>query len=395
MKKTLAVFFGGCSCEHDVSIITGHQVMENADRSQYDVFPIYIDRSGRWYTGESLRDIKAFEAFSPDTAQQIYMNPFPDDGAVYKVNEKRRLFSGKRKPIAHIHVALPAMHGMNGEDGTLQGFLELADIPYTSAGVMGSSLGMDKIAMHMIFRGAGLPVLPFIACERIRFTQEPDAVLKEAEEKLLYPIFVKPCNLGSSIGISRATDRESLRNALEVAFSYDRRVMMEKGLECIEVNCSAMGFGGSPEVSLVEQPVSHKELLSFGEKYLGKLSKASGMANLSRILPAQIGNEMTDEVRRLTGEIFTLLDCRGVVRIDYMIEKSTNQLYVNEINTIPGSLAYYLWEPLGISFTRLIDRIVDQAVAAQREKHANNYVYESPILAQFTSGLKNMKRGKT
>lgn len=394
MKKTLAVFFGGRSCEHDVSVITGHQAMENADKDQYDVFPVYIDRDGRWYTGDTLWDVKAFEAFSPASARQIYMEPFPDGGAVYEVKQKKGLFSGERKPIAHIDVALPAMHGMNGEDGTLQGFLELADVPFTSVGVMGSGLGMDKIAMRMVFRGADLPVLPFMACERVRFLREPEAVLTETEEKLPYPIFVKPCNLGSSIGISRATDRASLRTALEVAFSYDRRVIMEKGLDCIEVNCSAMGFGGTPEVSLVEQPLSSQELLSFGEKYLGKLSKASGMANLSRILPAPIGDDMTDRVRKLTSEIFTLLDCRGVVRIDYMIEKDTNQLYVNEINTIPGSFAYYLWEPLGISFSQLIDRIVEQAEAAWREKHANNYVYESPILTQFAGSAKGGKGGK-
>jgi D-alanine-D-alanine ligase len=394
MKKNVAVIFGGRSCEHDVSIVTAHQVLENADKNKYNLVPVYIDGKGQWYTGEKLMDIAFFRNFDEQQVTQVYLEPNGGSGALYPVQLRTGLLGARRRePLVKIDVAIPAMHGMNGEDGTLQGLLELADIPYTSVGVMGSAVGMDKIAMRLLFKGAGFPVLDCYYAERGQYRADPEAILNAIEKALPeYPLFVKPANLGSSIGISRATDRAGLKNAMEVAYHYDRRVLVERGIDCVEINCSAMGTGDEVAVSLCEQPITSKDMLDFGEKYLhGGKSGSKGMKSLSRIVPAPIDEEMTARIQALTGEIFRVLDCKGVVRIDYMIEKATGELFVNEINTIPGSFAFYLWEPMGVSFTALIDRLIEQAQTAQQEKDANHYAFDSSILQQVSGGAKIKK----
>ena len=398
MKKNVAVIFGGRTCEHDVSIITAHQVLENADQNKYNLIPVYIDHEGHWFTGEKLMKLDFFQHFNPEEVTAVYLEPNGGSGALYPVHLKSGLLGVReRKPLVNIDVVLPSMHGMNGEDGTLQGLLELADLPYTSAGVMGSAVGMDKIAMRLLFKGAGFPVLDCYYAERGQYRTNPEAVLSAIEKALPeYPLFVKPANLGSSIGITRATDRDSLARAMEIAYHYDRRALVEKGIDCVEINCSAMGMGDDVEVSLCEQPVTWEEFLNFDEKYLkGAKGGSKGMESLSRIVPAPIDEEMTQRIRALTGDIYQVLDCKGVVRIDFMIEKGTQQLYINEINTIPGSFAYYLWEPMGVSFTQLIDRIIDQAIRAHKEKNANSYAFESPILQQVAGGAKGAKGAKS
>ncbi len=397
-KLTVAVFFGSRTVEHDVSIVTALQWMDNANRDKYDLVPVYIDREGRWFTGERLRDIAFYRAFDPAAVTQVTLDPTFGSRALYPV--KTSLFGG-RKPVAVIDVAVPSVHGMNGEDGTLQGLLELCDIPYTSPGVLGSALGMDKIAMKMAFRGAGLPLLPFAWLERRAWEQQREEELTRIEGELGYPVYVKPANLGSSIGINRADDRAGLADALDVAFHYDRRAVVEQGLtDLVEVNCSALGFEGDVRASLCEQPVSWKEFLTFDQKYLrgGKTggakggtkgtagAKGGGMESMQRLIPAPIGDEMTAEVQRLTIEAFRLLDCRGVVRVDYLVNRADNSLYVNEINTVPGSFAFYLWEPTGLPYAQLIDALIDQALAAHREKGRNSFAFESGLLQKFQGG---------
>jgi D-alanine-D-alanine ligase len=390
-KLNLAVIFGGRTVEHDVSIVTALQLMDNADREKYNLIPLYIHRDGKWYAGEKLRDIAFYRAFDADKVTQVYLEPTDGSRAVWPVRQPTGLFAGGRKPVAEIDVAVPSGHGMNGEDGTLPGLLEMMNIPYTSPGVLGSALGMDKIAMKTTFTGAGLPVLPYASLERSRFTGERDAALDEIERALGYPVYVKPSNLGSSIGISRADDRAALSNALEVAFSYDRRAVVERGLtDCQEINCSALGFEGDVKASLCEQPVSWKEFLTFEEKYLrgGKGGKGGGMENMQRLIPAPISEELTRRIQEMTIAAFRLLDCRGVVRVDYMIDKSNGALYINEINTVPGSFAFYLWEPAGIPYPKLIDIVVQKALEAHREKNKNSYAFDSDLLGMFKKGGK-------
>lgn len=400
----LAVFFGGRSCEHDVSIVTGLQAMEYADPQAYRLIPIYIARDGAWYTGAPLRELSFFQHFDPSAKGVFRVSLCPEGGAegVFVITAKAGgLFSGPKQQPLSVDAALLCMHGMNGEDGALQGMLQMLGVPYTSAGVLGSAVGMDKILMKAVFQAHGFPVLPGVAVGHKRWNDAPEQVADELEGKLTYPMFVKPANLGSSIGISRATDRASLRQAMEVAYHYDSRVLVEQGVESpMEINCSVLGIGGDCEASLCEQPVSWQEFLTFEEKYLGggkggpaKGAGTKGMQSQARRIPAPINEVQTKHVQKLSCEIFEALDCKGVVRIDFMIDTANNTLYVNEINTIPGSLAFYLWEPKGMPYAKLIDRLVEIALAAKMERDAHIYAFDSNLLstAKLGGGAKGAK----
>ena len=390
-KINLGVIFGGRTVEHDVSIVTAVQFMDNAKADRYNLIPLYISRDGNWYYGKKLRDISFYEKFDASAVTQVYLEPTDGSRGVYPVKQDG-LFNTGRKPLAVIDIVVPAIHGMNGEDGTLQGLLELMNIPYTSPAVLGSSLGMDKIAMKTAFKGAGFPIVPYIAIERSYFRKNAEKAVDEAEEALGYPVYVKPSNLGSSIGINRADDRAALNQALEVAFHYDRRAVVERAVrDCQEINCSAMGFEDDVKVSLCEQPVSWKEFLTFDEKYL-RGGKGSGMDSMQRLIPAPISSELTGRIQELTVKTFQLLDCKGVVRVDFMIDKSTGEFYINEINTVPGSFAFYLWEPMGISYSALIDTLVEKAMLAHQEKNKNSFAFDSNLLGKFKkSGAKGAK----
>lgn len=397
MKKQVGVIFGSRSCEREVSIISAVQLMRHADQEKYDIIPVYIDESGNWYTGDALKDIGSFKPFNPD--KKGITKVFPDlssgSGALLTHTRGTGLFSKDRIEIAaRIDVYIIVMHGLHGEDGTIQGLLELANVPYTSTGVAGSALGMDKIMMKQFFRGADLPVLPGIGVTRTRYLSEPKSVFEEVEKELGYPVFVKPANLGSSIGVSRADDRESLEESLELAFEYDRRVLIEAGLDKpIELNCSVLGYDEEIEASPIEMPINQDEFLDFKDKYLAS-GGSKGMASLHRVLPAPIEDELRDEIQEMSRKIFRMLDCKGVVRIDYMFDKNAGKLYITEINTIPGSLAFYLWENAGVAYTRLIDRMVGYAEKAHGDKNRANYAYTSDILKGFSFGTKGAKGSK-
>ncbi len=397
MKKQVGVIFGSRSCEREVSIISAVQLMRHADQEKYDIIPVYIDESGNWYTGDALKDIGSFKPFNPD--KKGITKVFPDlssgSGALLTHARGTGLFSKDRIEIAaRIDVYIIVMHGLHGEDGTIQGLLELANVPYTSTGVAGSALGMDKIMMKQFFRGADLPVLPGIGVTRTRYLSEPKSVFEEVEKELGYPVFVKPANLGSSIGVSRADDQESLEESLELAFEYDRRVLIEAGLDKpIELNCSVLGYDEEIEASPIEMPINQDEFLDFKDKYLAS-GGSKGMASLHRVLPAPIENELRDEIQEMSRKIFRMLDCKGVVRIDYMFDKNAGKLYITEINTIPGSLAFYLWENAGVAYTRLIDRMVGYAEKAHGDKNRANYAYTSDILKGVSFGTKGAKGSK-
>ena len=396
-KKQLGVIFGSRSCEREVSIISAIQLMRHADPEKYDVIPVYIDEHGGWDTGEKLKDIRTFQPFQP--GQSGIVKVFPDlsqgSGALLAVQKGKGLLAREElKAVARIDVFVIVMHGMNGEDGTLQGVFELANIPYTSAGVGASALGMDKILMKQFFRGGGLPVLPSVWFSRSAFEKDPDAVLESTEKELGFPVYTKPANLGSSIGVSRAENREELRSALELAFEYDRRVLVEKGLtRPIELNCSVMGYDGDVTASPLEMPVSGDEFLTYREKYLAS-GGSKGMASLHRVLPAPVEDELRDQIQEMSKKIFTMMDCKGVVRIDYMFDRDSGNFFITEINTIPGSLAFYLWENAGIPYRRLIDQMVSLAEKAHQDKNQASYAYTSNILEGAVLGAKGAKGSK-
>lgn len=397
MKKQIGVIFGSRSCEREVAIISAVQLMRHADREKYDIIPVYIDENGNWYTGEKLANISAYKPFRPDTAGIVRV--FPDlssgSGALLTVRKGGGLFQREKVEIvSRIDAYIVVMHGLNGEDGTLQGLLELANVPYTSTGVAGSALGMDKIMMKQFFRGAGLPVLPGLWFTRSAYECDGELIIDKVKTEIGFPVFVKPANLGSSIGVSRADDQETLRQSLELAFEYDRRVLVEKGLDKpIELNCSVAGYDCQIEASPIEMPINNDEFLDFQDKYLSS-GGSKGMASLHRVLPAPIEDELKNEIQEMSKEIFRMLDCKGVVRIDYMFDKKEEKIYITEINTIPGSLAFYLWENAGVPYRELIDKMIGFAERAFEDKNRANYAYTSDILNGVSLGAKGTKGSK-
>lgn len=397
MKKKIGVVFGSRSCEREVSIISAVQLMRHADPEKYEVIPVYIDENGTWYTGDKLKDINAYKPFRPD--QEGIVRVYPDltsgSGALMKLTKGTGLFSRDRTEIAaRVDVYIIVMHGLNGEDGTLQGLLELANIPYSSSGVAGSALGMDKIMMKQFFRGAGLPLLPDLWFTRSTYQKNPSEVIQRIQAELGFPVFVKPANLGSSIGVSRADSAESLADSLELAFEYDRRVLVEKGLDKpIELNCSVLGYDNEVKASPIEMPINNDEFLDFRDKYLAS-GGSKGMASLHRVLPAPIEDELKEQIQDMSVRIFRMLDCKGVVRIDYMFDRQEGNIYITEINTIPGSLAFYLWENDGMPYSRLIDSLVQYAEKAHADKNQANYAYTSDILKGVSFGTKGVKGTK-
>ena len=400
-KMNIAVFFGSRSCEHDVSIVSALQCIEATKAAGFNVTPVYISRDGLWYTGEPLENIETFREFNPMTKgiTRVTLDVTANAGDLWAWPPQRAgLFAKVPAPLCHIDCVIPVFHGWHGEDGTIQGLLEMANIPYASSGVLGSAIGMDKIAMKQILRGAGFPVLDFVWFTREQLKKERQAVIERVEKEIKYPAFIKPAALGSSIGVSRAKNREELERALDVAASYDRRILVEVGVvHPVEINCAAVGYGEDVRASVCEMPVpsSNDTFLDFWQKYLRNASTkgedSRGMKSLSRVVPAPIGDELTGRIQTMTCDIFKLLDCCGTVRVDFILDQN-DMLFVNEPNTIPGSLAFYLWKASGLDFPKLIEKMVEDALRAHADKNSSVFAYESSILKQVAAGTKGSKR---
>lgn len=399
-KIRLGVLFGSRSTEHEVSIISALQLMSMANPFRYEVIPIYITKKGEWYTGGALWKLETYLRFDPRKSKltRVYPDITAKSHALMAFKRGRPFAGETRYVAARLDCVIPVFHGMNGEDGSVQGLMELMDVPYASTGIAGSAVGMDKIMMKRIFAGFGFPVLPDTSLTRTAFEQDAEAACQVVEKALPYPVYVKPANLGSSIGVTRAENRAQLVAALETAFTLDRRVLIEQGLtNPREVNCSVLGFDEEVTPSVVEEPVRHGDLLDYKTKYLTG-TDAEGMAALSRLIPAPISPEDTQKVQQTAVLIFKALDCKGVVRVDFMMDEATGGLYITEINTIPGSLAFYLWDKTGegLPYRRLIDYLVDLAFKAHRQKDELTLSFQSDdilvkALANEHSGAKGSK----
>jgi D-alanine-D-alanine ligase len=375
-----------------VSVITGLQVMSALDADRYDVVPLYITKKGEWLTGDALRRLETYQAL--DAARRSLTRatilPIPSDGALH-VADRGGMLSFGGAPRLAIDIAFPCMHGTFGEDGTLQGLLELASIPYVGSGVLASALGMDKIAMKAAFRSAGLPILECAVVRSDEWRSAPDSVVERLASDVGYPAFVKPANLGSSVGISRATDVESLRLALDVATSYDRRVLVERALEgAVDVNCSVLGHEDDLRASACEQPVTWETFLSYEDKYI-RGGKSQGMKGSSRRIPAPISPAATSQIQDLARAAFRAIDASGVARIDFLVT-ADEKIYVNEINTLPGSLAFYLWEATDLPFPRLLDRLTEFALVRHAAQKRVTYSIDSALLRKTLEGSGKARR---
>ena len=391
-KLQLGVIYGSRTCEHEVSVISALQLMRAVDPERYDVIPIYISMRGEWFSGDALLDMKTYSSFDENAKgiMRVQLDVTAGSGVLTTTEPAKGLFKQeKQRTVARLDCVIPVMHGMHGEDGTLQGMLELCNLPYASSGVAASAVGMDKVFMKQFFQGGGFPVLPSCWYLRSAFENAPDQVLDGVEEQLGYPVFVKPAMLGSSIGVSKAKNHEELAAALDLAFEFDRKVLVEKGLEhLLELNCAVLGVSGDAIPSEIEMPVTGGDLLSFVDKYIQGGGGLKGMASLKRVLPAPIEPELRARIQKLSVDIFNSMDCKGVVRIDYMFDLDANALYITEINIIPGSLAFYLWEACGVPYRELVDRLVSCAMKAHEEKNNSNYAFSSDILSNLALGGK-------
>ncbi len=383
----VGMIFGGRSVEHEVSVLTAHQAIAALPRDAYTPVPIYISKAGQWFTGDALLDLKNFRDL--DTLQTLaepvmFSADATQPGLLSRrVAERKGLFGGRAAPetaIEPLDVAFPLLHGSHGEDGTVQGLLELADLPYTGCGVEASAIGMDKLMTKVALRSQGIPVLPDYALRRARWQREPDAVIEEIEALFPYPVFVKPVSLGSSIAVSNAEDRVALGYAIDQAASYDSRIMVEPAQQnIIEINCSVLGAGEEARASVCEHPVS-AGTLSYEEKYL-KGGKGEGMKGARRIIPADISEELTQGIQQRAIQAFRAIGAAGVARVDFLVRPEEDTFYVNEINTLPGSLSFYLWEPAGLPFPELLTTLIGYAQARHREKRRSTYSFQSSLLS--------------
>ncbi len=381
----VGMIFGGRSVEHEVSALTAHQAMAALPRDRYTPVPIYISKEGRWFTGAALMDLKNYtdlEKLQTLAEPVLFSVDATQPGLLpRKAPERKGIFGGKgaEPEVEPLDVAFPLLHGSHGEDGTIQGLLELADLPYVGCGVEASAIGMDKLMGKTALRAAGLPVLPDYHFTRARWQREPDVILTEIEAAFPYPVFVKPVSLGSSIGVSSAEDRTALQFAIDVATTYDTQVMVEPAQQNIhEINCSVLGDANEARASVCERPIS-AGTLSYDEKYL-KGGKGEGMKGARRVIPADIPDDLTRAIQDAAIKTFRAIGAAGVSRVDFLVHPDTGVYYVNEINTLPGSLAFYLWEPSGLSFPDLLATLIGYAQARHREKRRSVYSFDSSLL---------------
>ncbi len=396
MKTNIAVFYGCRSVEHEVSIISAVQAMRAINREKYDVTPIYVTKDGEMYTGDSLFTIEEYRNLPALLKKCRKVFFVRENGNVLMKFENNSIFS-KAKPVS-IDVAFPVVHGTNCEDGTIQGLFEYLNLPYVGCDILSSSVGMDKAVFKDVLKNAGLPVLDCVCFRAREYMSNKAAVCDEIKNKIGFPLIIKPVNLGSSVGITKVKDEASLDEAIMLALSFADKVLVEHAVTAIrEINCSVLGDPDSCEASVCEEPFMNDDILSYEDKYMGNSKnggQSKGMASLGRKIPADISEEKAEEIRSLACKIFKAIGANGVVRIDFIIDTETDTVYANEINTIPGSLAFYLWEATGIKYPELCDRLIDLAFKRQRNRDNITYTINTNILSGVSFGAKGAKGAK-
>ncbi|MBI1802732.1 MAG: D-alanine--D-alanine ligase [Chloroflexi bacterium] len=358
-RVRVGFLFGGKSGEHEVSLASARSAMAALDQTKYEVVPIGIDKQGRWLAGEgALKQLHAARAQSPGEDGNLAA-----DGDATAVAVARSQIAGRGLPLSDVDVVFPILHGPLGEDGTVQGLLELADIPYVGAGVAASAVGMDKELLKRVFSAHQLPIVKYIAVKRRLWEQDPQRSADSVEAALPYPVFVKPANMGSSVGISKARDRAELHEAIKLAADYDRKIIVEQAINAREVECSVLG-NDEPIASVVGEIRPHREFYDYVAKY------TDGEADL--IIPADLPAAQSDEIRQLALRAYRAVDCAGMARVDFFLERGTGRVIVNELNTIPGftrfSMYTKLWEASGLTYAEVIDRLIVLALERYADK---------------------------
>lgn len=390
MKLNIGVFFGGVSCEHEISCLTANQVINALDQDKYNVIPVYVSKTSDLYSGEALLNLSNYSDLDKLCASIDKVSLYKDGNKVFI-----KPISGLFKKAINLDVAFLAMHGTNGEDGAIQGMMEMLRLPYTSSDILGSSVGQDKAIMKQIFKSEDIPMVDYFYFYCHDFEKDK-AELKKKAKKIGYPLICKPANLGSSVGIEIIHNEKEFESKIKEAMKYDFKLVVESMITNLkEVNISVMGSILDAKYSAIEEVVKNDELLSYRDKYLGgakssktkmptKATKGSkGMASTSRIVPARITAKQQKQIEELSLKVFKVLNASGCVRIDFMINDDNGKVYVNEINSIPGSLAFYLWKEVGIDFSKECDNLIDEALKRYRRKEKKTYSFDTNILKNY------------
>jgi len=386
----IGVIFGCETVEHEVSIISAIQAMKEMDSDKYEVIPIYISKEKEWYTGNILKDIDNYQDLDNLKRYAKEITLYNKKGHFVLQSKK-----GLKRIIDEIDIAFPIVHGVNAEDGTLHGYLELIGIPYVGCSMYAGVLGQDKVFMKQIFETENIPITNYIWFFDSEYKENSEEIINKIK-KLKLPVMVKPAKLGSSVGISKVSKIEDINDAIEEAMQYDEKIVVEEAVEnLIEINCSVLGNYEYQQTSEIEEVLGIDEFLSYKDKYIGdtKGIKSKGMLSTNRIIPARISDDLKKEVRDIAKNVFKIINASGVSRIDFLIDKKKNKIYVNEINTIPGSLSFYLWEPIGKKYTNLLDDLIFLAIKRYKKRNKMLFSFETNILKNYggIKGAKGMK----
>lgn len=402
MKIKVGVIFGGESVEHEVSVISAVQAMNKINLDKYEVIPIYITKDGVWCTGEILKDIDSYRDM--DLLKKYTKNVvLIGENGTFQLKLKNGLFN---KVVCDIDIIFPIVHGTNVEDGGLQGYLQTVGVPYVGSNYYASVVGQDKAYMKDIFKGADLQITKYIWFYDSDYREDQEGIIKKVS-KLKYPVIVKPATTGSSVGIKTASNDKELIEAIDDATSYDNKIIVEEMVSNLkEVNISVLGNYENMRLSEIEEVISADKFLTYEEKYVGngkvkgkggfKLPKkgtgSKGMLSASRKIPAEIDKKEREEVEQMALKAFKVLGSSGVCRIDFLIDEKSKKVYINEINSIPGSLAFYLWEPKGMSYTELLDEMITIGIKDYKRRSSKTHSFDSNILANCAiNGLKGAK----
>ena len=385
----VGVIFGGETVEHEVSIISAVQAMNKLNNEKYDIVPIYISKDNEWYTGSALREIETFKDMELLKRYTKNVILYKKDGRF--VLQSKGMF---KKIVNEIDFVLPVVHGTNVEDGALQGYLRTIGVPFAGSDVLASAVAQDKVIQKQVFESEKLPVVDYIWFYDNEYKEDNDEVIKKIEEKISYPMVVKPATLGSSVGITVAKNKKELITSIETAIEYDNKIVVEEKVENLtEVNISILGNYETQQLSEIEEVITDNLLLTYEDKYINggkKTGKSSGMASASRRIPADISDKLKSEVENIATVAYKAVGLSGVVRIDFLIDKKSKKVYINEINPCPGSLAFYLWEKTNKSFTTLLDDMINVGVKEYKRRTSKTHSFNTNILSGF-SGLKGCK----
>ena len=395
MRIKVGVIFGGDSVEHEVSIISALQAMENINEEKYEIVPIYISKDRHFYTGACLRDMETFKYFDSMKKYTKEVTLTRLNGSV--VLQKVKGFFGRN--ITEIDVAFPIVHGKGVEDGSLAGYLETLSIPLVGPSMLAASIGQDKVLFKEVLKANDIKTPKYVWFFDYEYDTNKDKIIKDIE-KLKYPVIVKPANLGSTIGINVCHDRKQLEDAIEEAFQYEGKILVEEMIQnLLELNCAVLGNYEYMETSLIAKMKMRHELLTFEDKYMGQGKKGmksgtknTGMSTSEFEVPAKISEKMTNEIYEISKKVFRALNLKGVCRIDYLVNEKTGDIYVNEPNTIPGSLSFYLYKPKGKDYMTLTDELITTAIKDFKRETRRTSSFQSNILNNF-NGSKGFKKG--